>query len=170
MDIGYYQSQGSNNFLRPICNHVLNGVEQNHCVATPNILDVNRTALMLGALFTSSRTRVIGVDGKAGVVIQDAMNTLCARAWLPQSACTASESKLAYEVTNENHGWYYFHHHHFHISLKPVTSAGSQLRSLSLPGHSAARSLMPSTDGIDTSPALEILGRSQVPGEAFISD
>ena len=55
MDIAYYQNQGPNNFLRPICEHVQNGQDQYHCVGAPTRLDVWRTALALGAMFESVR-------------------------------------------------------------------------------------------------------------------
>ena len=82
-------------------------------------LDVWRHALFLGAVFESSRTRVVGVDGKAGPKLVSALNTLCMNNWLSTAAC--NNIQLAYEVTNNGQGWYYHHHHHAHISLKPMS-------------------------------------------------
>jgi hypothetical protein len=120
MDVAYYQVTSTNNYLRPICPYTTGGVDQNHCVAMPNNLDVWRDALFLGALFTSSRVRVIGVDGQVGPMIKQVMPTLCANGWLPQASCTAL-TKLAYETTDTGRGWFYFHHHHQHISLNSTS-------------------------------------------------
>ncbi len=120
IDLAYYQSGTANNRLRPICAHTSGGADQHHCVAAPTTLDVWRHALFLGAVFESSRTRVIGVDGQAGPMLMSALNTLCASGWVTAAAC--SNLVLAYETTNGGAGWYYHHHHHSHISLKRTTS------------------------------------------------
>jgi hypothetical protein len=67
---------------------------------------------------------VIGVDGKVGPLVEQAMPALCATAWLPQRSCDVADGKhyatenygLAYETTDGGAGWYYFHHHHQHVS------------------------------------------------------
>ncbi|MBM4394312.1 MAG: hypothetical protein FJ087_01320 [Deltaproteobacteria bacterium] len=118
IDVAYFQNTGANNYLRPICNHYVGNKEAYHCTSAPNILDVWRTALFMGALLTSSKTRVIGCDGKVGPLIEAAMPTLCAGGWLPQNACTKMPSQLAFEETDTGLGWYYFHHHHLHLSTK----------------------------------------------------
>ncbi len=120
IDLAYYQTGTANNQLRPICTHVSGGADQYHCVSAPDKLDVWRHALFLGALFESTRTRVIGVDGQAGPMLMAALNTLCANGWVEPAAC--NNIVLAYETTNMNQGWYQFHHHHSHISLKRVTA------------------------------------------------
>ena len=116
IDMAYFQTTTADNHLRPVCEHTVNGKEAYHCTKAPDILDLWRTTLYIGALLTSSRTRVIGVDGKIGPLIEAAMPTLCAGGWLPQTACNKVKSKLAYEVTDQGYGWYYFHHHHMHLS------------------------------------------------------
>ncbi len=116
IDLAYYQTGTANNRLRPICTHMNGTTDAYHCLAAPDKLDVWRTALFLGAVFESPRTRVIGVDGKAGPMILSALDTLCDSGWLTQTACT--NAVLAYEVTNMGQGWYMHHHHHAHISLK----------------------------------------------------
>ena len=119
MDIAYYQITSPNNYLRAVCEHMSGGADQYHCVSEPNNLDIWRTALFLGALFSSPRTRVIGVDGKVGAIMSDALQVLCGDGWLPQSNCNVvANYPLAYEVTDKGQGWYRFHHHHLHISLK----------------------------------------------------
>lgn len=125
IDMAYYQNTGNDNYLKPVCEHTINGQEQYHCVKPPNILDLWRTALFAGALFTSNRTRVLGMDGKIGPLVASALPTLCANGWLPQSACNKAKTSLAYEETDKGYGWYYFHHHHMHLSLWPVTKAPS---------------------------------------------
>ncbi len=122
MDIAYYQLKGQNNYLREICPHTTGGAEQYHCTGEPDNLDVWRHALFLGALFTSKRVRVIGVDGKVGPLILNAMPTLCTSGWLPQAACNAAKNGLAFETTDTGRGWFQFHQHHSHISLKALGS------------------------------------------------
>jgi len=116
IDIGYYQIGTSDNRLRPICEHEIDGADQYHCVGDPLLIDVWRHALFLGYVFDSPLTRVIGVDGKAGPVLAAAINELCATGWLSSGACDKAAARLAYETTNTNLGWYQFHHHHSHIS------------------------------------------------------
>ncbi len=116
IDLAYYQTGTANNRLRPICTHMNGTADAYHCLSAPDKLDVWRTALFLGSVFESSRTRVIGVDGQAGPLILSALDTLCDSGWLTQTACT--NAVLAYEVTNMGQGWYLHHHHHAHISLK----------------------------------------------------
>ena len=127
MDIAYYQVNTADNKLRSVCDHVSGGSDQYHCTSEPYLLDVWRTATVLGAMLTSERVRVIGLDGKVGPLVEQAMQTLCNGGFLPMTSCN-NMYKLAYEVTNEGLGWYYFHHHHFHISLKGI--AGSSTNSL----------------------------------------
>ena len=122
IDLGYYQIGTADNRLRPICDHYANNAEQNHCTADPVYLDVWRMALFLGNIFESTRTRVVGVDGKAGPMLLSALDTLCTNNWLSATSC--NNIRLAYETTNMGQGWYYFHHHHAHISLKPVALTG----------------------------------------------
>ncbi len=116
IDIAYYQTATADNRMRPICPHVTNGKNQNHCVAAPTKLDVWRSAFFIGSLFESDRVRVIGVDGKVGPEIEAAMAELCDLGWLGKTAC--AKDALAYEVENKGAGWYYHHHHHLHVSLK----------------------------------------------------
>lgn len=123
MDIGYFQTGAApDNRLRPICPHTSGGQDAYHCTGAPNTLDVWRTAFFIGLLLQSPRTRVIGVDGKVGPLVEEALDVLCGNGWLDGTPCTQNRA-LAYEVTNQQMGWYYFHHHHLHISLKYLAPA-----------------------------------------------
>ena len=115
MDIGYYQTQYSDNRLRSICEHSTGGQDQYHCVGTPNNLDVWRTALVLAKMHDNPNLRVIGVDGQAGLLIESAISQMCGAGWLSGAPCTTS--KITWEVTDQGAGWFRFHHHHFHISV-----------------------------------------------------
>ncbi len=120
IDLAYYQTGTADNRLRPICTHTdASGQDVYHCTGDVTKLDPWRTAMFLGAIFESSRTRVIGVDGKAGPVLLSALSTLCQQGWLSGLSC--GNVALAYETTNMGQGWYRFHHHHAHISLKPAS-------------------------------------------------
>jgi hypothetical protein len=118
IDLAYYQINAPDNDLRPICDHTnSSGADQYHCTAAPDSLDVWRTALFLGAVFSSSRVRVVGVDGQAGPLLESAIAQLCADGWLSGDSCN-NVGLLTYETTDMGYGWYYFHHHHAHISLE----------------------------------------------------
>ena len=91
------------------------------------MMDVWRSALFIGALFSSPRTRVIGVDGMAGSTLSKALDVLCDQGWVPAQGCEPANQDLACEVESgvdgglcweENgSGWFYHHHHHLHLSL-----------------------------------------------------
>ena len=119
IDLAYYQLGTADNRLRAICTHTnSSGQDVYHCTGEPTKLDIWRTAFFLGSVFESTRTRVIGVDGKAGPKLLSALATLCQNNWLSGASC--GQVALAYETTNTGQGWYQFHHHHAHISLKKV--------------------------------------------------
>jgi hypothetical protein len=121
IDIAYYQNQPPNNYLRAICDHVENGQDQYHCTSAPWRMDVWRTALFIGALFHSPRTRVIGVDGRAGELLVEALAALCGNDWLPEKNCNMVKNySLAWELTDTGMGWFRFHHHHMHLSLNSL--------------------------------------------------
>ncbi len=119
IDLAYYQTGTADNRLRPVCPHISGGMDAYRCLATPDLLDVWRTALFLGTVFESPRTRVIGVDGQVGPLLVSALDTLCDNDWLSDTAC--ANISLAYETTNMGQGWYNFHHHHAHISLNSTS-------------------------------------------------
>jgi hypothetical protein len=123
MDYAYFQITSPNNYLREICPHTIGGVEQYHCVGEPDNIDIWRHSLLLGAMFSSSRTRVIGVDGRAGPIFDKAIPVLCQKGFLDQAACDAAYQGLAYEQVDMGYGWYLFHLHHSHVSLKQVANA-----------------------------------------------
>ncbi|MFT7622761.1 MAG: hypothetical protein ACI9WU_001936, partial [Myxococcota bacterium] len=128
MDIAYYQNAGNDNYLKAVCDYTIGGANQYHCVSEPYLLDVWRTALFLGALFSSERTRVIGVDGQVGTLVSQALQVLCADGWLPAASCVPANQNLACEIEGEpepgnicwkENGafWFNHHHHHLHLSL-----------------------------------------------------
>lgn len=117
IDVAYYQLDTANNNLRAICESRIGGVDQFHCVAAPNILDVWRTALFIGILIEHPRLRVIGVDGQVGPLIVQAVGQLSQAGWLSASAPAVLQQKLAFETTDGGRGWYYFHHQYMHISF-----------------------------------------------------
>ena len=96
--------------------HLSGGVDQYHCISEPDDLDMWCTAAFIAKLHDSVQLRVIGVDGRAGPLIESAVAQLCTVGWLTGSACTDA---LAYETVDESAGWFHFHHHHCHISLLP---------------------------------------------------
>jgi len=132
IDIAYYQLEGPDNKLRPICEHVDHrGRDNYHCVSAPDNLDVFRTALFLALLHDSDRVRVIGVDGQVGLLLEHAFERLCDEGFLDEdSAICRGHNKLAYETSDSGRGWYRFHHHHFHLS----TYGGKAARAPGAPG------------------------------------
>jgi hypothetical protein len=124
MDIAYYQMTSANNYLRSICSHTVGGRDQYHCVEDPSNLDVWRTALFLASMHDSPQLRVIGVDGRAAVMIEAAMEQLCTAGYLNGTACNPRLRSLAFELEDTGQGWFRFHHHHFHLSLTSRANAG----------------------------------------------
>ena len=117
IDVAYYQLDTTNSYIRPICETRIGGVDQQHCVAPPNTLDVWRTAFFLGSLMQHPRLRVIGVDGQAGPALLQAINQLATSGWLPSTIPAIAQSRLKFETSDQGLGWYYFHHQYMHISF-----------------------------------------------------
>jgi hypothetical protein len=124
MDIAYFQTASENNRLRAVCPY-RDGRGRNvyHCTGAPTILDVRRTALFIGTLLTSDRTRVIGVDGRVEPLIEPAIRSLCREGTLEALACSRL-SKLSSETRDTGRGWYRHHHHHLHIAFNKISGAG----------------------------------------------
>ena len=80
-----------------------------------------RTALFIGRLHSSPQLRIIGVDGRVGPKVRDALSALCAAGYLEGGACGAA--KVTWEAEDSGRGWFRFHHHHLHISVLPRRSA-----------------------------------------------
>lgn len=127
MDIAYYQLGTVDNKLRSVCEFEVDGVDQSHCSGRVDTLDIWRTALFIGKLHDSEYLRVIGVDGKVGPLVVEAMDELCRLGWLEGNAC--ENPRLAYEETNQNYGWFYWHHHHLHLSVSgyPISNFWSSI-------------------------------------------
>jgi hypothetical protein len=116
IDTAYYQISVADNRLRPICLSY-----DYHCVHPPHTLDLWRTALYIAYLAEHPHLRVIGVDGQAGLVLEDALDTLVATGWIDTDL--RNSIPLAYEVEDTGLYWYRFHHHHNHISMNYVYDA-----------------------------------------------
>ena len=114
IDIAYYQVDAPDNHQRAICFHFEHAVDQHHCVGPPTHLDVTRTALFLGAIFEDRHIRAVGVDGKAGPLLEAAIHDLCTAHRIPRAAC--DRAHLSYETREGHQGWFRYHHHHFHVS------------------------------------------------------
>jgi len=115
IDVSYYQVGTPDNSARPVCDHISGGRDAYHCVGPPDLLDPWRTAMFIAALNESPHIRIVGVDGRIGPLVEEALNTLCEQGWLSVAAC--GRVNLAYEVRDGGLGWYRFHHHHFHVSM-----------------------------------------------------
>jgi hypothetical protein len=116
VNLAYYQQGTEANLLGSVCQDTLDGELQYHCVAPPYLLDPWRTALLVGALATSDRLRMIAVDGQIGLLLDEALPVLCAAGWLPALGCDEIGSHLAYEIEDEGMGIYRFHHWIIYLS------------------------------------------------------
>ena len=124
MDIAYFQTTSTDNRLRAVCPHRNNaGRNVNHCTGQPTILDTRRTALFIGTLLTSDRTRVVGVDGRIRPLVEPLLRGFCADGTLDPIACTRL-TKLVAETADTGKGWFRHHHHHLHIAFKKISGAG----------------------------------------------
>lgn len=114
IDVAYYQLGPFRNSLNPVCPHMIDGIDQAHCVGHPARLDVRRTALFIGTLFESPGTRIVGVDGRVGPILRDELNALCDAGTFSGAAC--DRIRLGYETEDTGRGWYHFHYAHMHVS------------------------------------------------------
>ena len=114
IDVAYYQQNGTDNQLRPVCPHRIASVDQGRCIGAPDNLDAPRTALFIAALASTGAVRVIGVDGEIGPLILAALTDLCTGG--VSDAC--GPMPLTFETTNQGLGWFFFHHFKMHISFK----------------------------------------------------
>lgn len=126
IDVAYYQKDSDDNRPRVICDSNIIG-DAYHCTDYPYLMDEWRNALFLGSLYEHPDLRVVGVDGKAGGMIEQAFEMLCAWGWIKEEACQVE--KFAYEFVNEERGWYRFHHHHMHISFSGTSQGYTAARS-----------------------------------------
>ena len=115
IDIAYYQL-GDDNHVRPICGQSDDPTMVPHCTQSPDRLDPWRTALFIGYLFEQPQLRVVGVDGRAGPLIESSLIRLCDDGWVPKDAC--ARVTLAWEETDTGMGWYLFHASHMHVSIR----------------------------------------------------
>jgi len=122
IDVAYYQKDTDDNRARVICDDL-----DNHCTDFPDLMDEWRNALFLGSLFEHPDLRIVGADGKAGGMIEQAFLMLCDRGWIKEDACLTR--KFAYEFVNEGWGWYRFHHHHMHVSFNGTSQDNATARS-----------------------------------------
>jgi hypothetical protein len=116
IDTAYYQLFSPDNLVRPVGDSYIGTENQNHLVGDPYALDVWRTALFIAYLSEHPHLRVIGVDGQIGLILEPALNQLVTLGWIDQDLLDSIP--LAYEVTNQGHGWFFHHHHHMHISMR----------------------------------------------------
>ena len=63
--------------------------------------------------------RVVGVDGKVGPVLENALDALVDMSWI--DADLRASIPFAYEEVNMGYGWFYTHHNHQHLSMNPVS-------------------------------------------------
>ena len=115
MDLAYYQLNTPDNSARDIGYHYDGYDEVYHLTSEPFCLDPLRTALFISYLAEHPHLRVIGVDGQAGLIIEDALDILVAMGWIDENH--RNNIPLAYEVEDEGYGWFLFHHHHLHVSM-----------------------------------------------------
>jgi hypothetical protein len=129
IDVAYYQRDSEStwmklenrlqdvegNLLRSMCKYTRFGMDVYHCTEPPRILDPWRTALFIAYVAENPYTRVIGVDGQIGPLVDDALDQLAQSGWIEDDL--RERIPLVYEIENEGMGWYRFHHHHLHISL-----------------------------------------------------
>ncbi len=118
IDTAYYQLYAIDNSARPVCVHYDGHAEAYHCVGEPYGLDKWRTALYIAYLSGHPRLRVVGVDGKVGPVVEEALDELVGSSWIDPDL--RDSIPLAYEEENTGMGWYRFHHHHKHTSMNPL--------------------------------------------------
>jgi hypothetical protein len=126
IDIAYFQTDG-NNSAEIICG---DGAQHADGFCSPaatekHFVDLPRQAYFMAQLFSSNRTRVIGVDKIIGPLLTTAAQALAALD--PSHPQYISPSQLAKFGAGMAYGsgWPY-HHHHIHVSLQWWTSGDYQ--------------------------------------------
>ncbi len=124
MDIGYYQVNTPDNRLREVCDHIVGGEDQYHCVSETYGIDIWRTAMFLGKMMDHPQFRAAGVDGKAGDTLIEAAEQLCDRGFLDGRVCDEGLAVVYDRTAAEDIGWFQFHHHHFHVTILDQNGVG----------------------------------------------
>jgi hypothetical protein len=106
IDISYFQVEKpalfpwlEGNSPRAVCKHTIFGVDAYHCTQSPQLLDPWRTALFIAYLSQHPQTRVIGVDGQIGLVLETALDQLVQAGWIDSGL--RDQIPLAYELEYE---------------------------------------------------------------------
>lgn len=143
IDIAYFQTDGSNDG-EIICGDGSKH-EDGYCspaAAQRHIVDLEREAFFMAQLFSSPRTRVVGVDKVIAPLLAKAAAALHARPngdpkKISASQLASFDDKMAY-----GSGWPY-HHHHIHLSMKWWTTKKAAAEA---PDEPVSRSRQPSAD------------------------
>jgi hypothetical protein len=118
IDIAYFQTDGSNN-AEIVCGDGSRH-EDGYCssaAARRHIVDLERQAFFIAKLFSSERTRVVGVDK---ILAPQLLRTAEALRWLPRGnpkRISAAELASFSDRMAYGEGWPY-HHHHIHLSMQ----------------------------------------------------
>lgn len=118
IDIAYFQTDGSNN-AEIVCGDGSRH-EDGYCSAAAarrHFVDLERQAFFIAKLFSSERTRVVGVDK---VLAPQILNTAAALRRLPRGnpkRISAAELASFSDRMAYGDGWPY-HHHHIHLSMQ----------------------------------------------------
>ena len=111
-DVSYFQAgYAPDNDMRPVCVHVDEQGDHQHCLGAPVLLDVKRTALFVGLLANSPHVACVGVDGQIGPRLLQAQAELVDEGRLPR----VRSDKLCFETRDRGRGWYRGHHDHLHV-------------------------------------------------------
>ncbi len=121
IDAAYYQLFSPDDLLRPVGDYYIGTENQYRIIGDPYALDVWRTALFIAYLSEHPDLRVIGVDGQVGLLLELALTQLVALGWIDGDLYESIP--LAYELTDQGHGWYRFHHTHMHMSMIAILFA-----------------------------------------------
>ncbi|MEZ4465265.1 MAG: hypothetical protein R3F43_12435 [bacterium] len=124
MDMGYFQvGTGETTGCAPSATTTRTAARPTTAPTSPSPSIPGAPPRTLGFFHHSPQTRVIGVDGRVGGLVDSAMDQLCEAGFMDGGACQARTRKITYEPTNEGRGHLPLHHH-WHISLTTRRNAG----------------------------------------------
>ena len=106
IDIAYYATDGDN-----LGGYACSSHSSTFCTGPANLLDVERTTLLLARLMESPHVRVIGVDPEVAELVVPMAYDLEDEGLISEAA----RQKITYSHLAYGDGWP-FHHHHLHFS------------------------------------------------------
>jgi hypothetical protein len=118
IDIAFFQKNTPNNHLRPVCVYKVDGVDKEHCVEEPHLIDYQRTAVFVTKLLESPRLSFIGVDAKISEGLERSIKKMCKDSNFLAGSKGCSRLDLIRSTKSTDSLLFRHHHHHMHVNFR----------------------------------------------------